>query len=81
MIANGDTVQVERFTRTPLQLEGDVTPKGGHRQLFASPVDSAGHLRRLTLSMYSPGSAAAAQPMVSGDDVAASLRQRPSPGC
>ena len=81
MIANGDTVQVERFTRTPLQLVGDVTPQGGLRQLFASPVDSAGHLGRLTLSMYSPGSAAAAQPMVSGDEAAASLRQRPSPGC
>ena len=67
MIANGDTVQVERYTRTRLRLEGEVTPKGGLRQLFASPIDSAGHLGSLTLSMYSPGSSAAAQPMVSGD--------------
>lgn len=81
MIANGDPVQIERFSRTPMRLEGEVTPKGGLRQLFASPIDGAGHLGSLTLSMYSPGSAATAPPMVSGDEAAASLRQRPSPGC
>jgi uncharacterized protein len=64
---NADTVLVERFTRTSTRIEGDVTPKGGLRQVYASPIDAAGRLGTLTMSMYSPGSAANAPPMLSGD--------------
>ena len=67
MVANGDTVQVERFSRTAARLEGEVTPKGGMRQVFESAIDSSGHLGRLTLTIHSPGSAATAPPMLSGD--------------
>ena len=64
---NADTIMVERFTRTATRLDGEVTPKGGLRQVYSSPIDTGGHLGTLTMSMYSPGSAASAAPMLSGE--------------
>ena len=66
-IVNGDTAMIEKFTRTATRLEGEITAKGGPRQVYSYPIDPSGHLGTLTMSFHSPGAAANAPPMQSGE--------------
>ena len=78
-MVRGDTSQIERFTRTPTRLDGDVTPKGSVRIVYGNAIDAAGHLGATTIAVYSPGAAASAPPMhpvqltVIGDSAVASI--------
>ena len=62
-VSRGDTVLVERFTRTSTRLDGDVTPKGSVRMVYGSAIDATGHLGAMTLAIFAPGAAAGAPPM------------------
>jgi uncharacterized protein len=62
-MAKGDTLLIERFTRTPTRLDGDVTPKGSVRMVYSNPIDASGRLGNATFTVYSPGAAANAPPM------------------
>lgn len=83
--ARGDTVLVERFTRTATRLEGEVMPKGSVRMVYSNPIDASGHLGDATLAIYSPGSLASAAPMqqahiaVVGDSVIVNITAGSAP--
>ena len=49
-IVNGDTAMVERFTRTTARLEGEITAKGGLRQVYAYAINERGQLGAMTMS-------------------------------
>ena len=84
-MAKGDTVLVERFTRTPTRLEGEVVPKGGVRMVYSNPIDASGRLGDATLAIHSPGSLASAAPMqqaqvsIVGDSAIVSITAGSSP--
>jgi uncharacterized protein len=65
-VMRGDTIQIEKFQRTATRIDGEVTPKGGGRQVYSNTIRSDGQLGTLTLTAFSPGSRADAPPMMTG---------------
>ena len=61
-----DTIQIERFTRTPTRLDGEIITKGGPKQVFSSVIESSGRLGAMTYAAYTFGARADAAPMVRG---------------
>lgn len=66
-VVRGDTVQIEKFTRLPTRLDGELTAKGGLRQVFSNRISADGHLGALTLAAYGPGARADAAPLATGE--------------
>jgi len=78
-VLRGDTVIVERFTRTPTRLDVSMSIKGGARQVTSSRIDSDGRLGAMTLTAYASAAADAApvadaQIDMAGDTAIASMR-------
>jgi uncharacterized protein len=65
-LLKGDTIQIEKFTRTATRIDGEVTPKGGGRQTYSNVILPSGLLGTLT-AFHSPGARADAAPMMRGE--------------
>lgn len=66
-VVRGDTVQIEKFTRTPTRLDADLAAKGGIRQVFSNRISADGRLGTLTMAAFAPGARADAAPMARGE--------------
>ena len=83
-VLRGDTIVIERFTRTPTRLDVSMTMKGGARQVTSSRIAGNGHLGAMTLAAYASGAADAlpaveAQVELTGDTAIASMRSGGAP--
>ncbi len=65
-LLRSDTIQIERFTRTPTRLDGEIITKGGPRQVFSSVIEPSGRLGAMTYTAYAFGARSDAAPMVTG---------------
>ncbi len=66
-VVKGDTIQIEKFTRSATRLDGEVAAKAGVRQVFSNSIGPDGRLGALTLAAYGPGAGAAAAPLATGE--------------
>jgi len=78
-VLRGDTIAIERFTRTPTRLDVSMSGKGGARQVTSSRIESDGRLGAMTLTAYASSAAdaapaAEAQIDMAGDTAIASMR-------
>ncbi len=84
-VLRGDTIQIEKFTRTPARIDGEVTARAGMRQVYSNVIRSDGQLGALTLTAYSPGARSDAPPMMTatlsltGDTAVAILTMQGQP--
>lgn len=63
-VLRGDTVVVEKFTRTATRLDVTLAAKGAGLQYLTSEIGTGGSLGALTLTVLAPGAAAGAAPMI-----------------
>jgi len=63
-ILRGDTVVVEKFTRTATRLDVTLAAKGAGLQLLNSIIEPSGALGALSLTVLAPGAVAGAAPML-----------------
>jgi uncharacterized protein len=65
-VVRGDTIAIEKFTRTPTRLEADMVMKGGPRALSTSAISATGAIAELQLRLFAPGAPFDAGPMMTG---------------
>ncbi len=63
-VLRGDTVVVEKYTRTPTRLDVTLVAKGAGLQLLSSQIGVGGALGAMTLTVQAPGASAEAPPML-----------------
>ncbi len=63
-VLRGDTVVVEKFTRTATRLDVTLAAKGAGLQYLTSEIGPDGTLGAITLTVLAPGAAAGAAPMI-----------------
>ncbi|HYW50283.1 MAG TPA: hypothetical protein VE861_06745, partial [Gemmatimonadaceae bacterium] len=79
-LLKGDTIVIERFTRTATRLDVDMTQKGVIRQTFTSRIGADGRLEGMSLAAYAAGASATGTPLanaelsMTGDTVVAVMR-------
>lgn len=66
-VLRGDTVAVEKFTRTPSRLDVTVATKGAGLQFLTSQLGQDGTLGAITLTMLPPGAREGAAPMITAE--------------
>ena len=63
-VLRGDTVVVEKYTRTATRLDVTLAAKGAGLQYLTSDIDPNGRLGALSLTVLAPGAAAGSPPMI-----------------
>ena len=63
-VMRGDTVVVEKFTRTTSRLDVTLVAKGAGLQFLSSQIGSGGVLGSMTLTVLAPGARADVPPMI-----------------
>ena len=63
-VLRGDTVVVEKFTRTPTRLDVTIAAKGAGLQLLTSELGPTGAFGAITLTVLPPGAPATGTPML-----------------